>query len=112
MGESKRPLAAARRRAAASSRQAAAAKAPARRARTPRSRPVIVMAGTRKGAFLVKSDAARRRWTVEGPLFEGAKVFHMVQDPRRPGDLYAAVNSDWWGLPLQFRQDSSNNRFD
>ena len=39
---------------------------------------VILMVGTRKGAFLLTSDRARRNWVVSGPLHAGSDVFHMA----------------------------------
>ena len=35
---------------------------------------VIVLVGTMKGAFILSSDAARKKWTVEGPHFPGEAV--------------------------------------
>jgi len=35
---------------------------------------VTVMVGTEKGAFLFRSDSARKDWQVQGPLFKGWKV--------------------------------------
>jgi len=32
---------------------------------------VRVLVGTRKGAFILTSDEARRRWDVSGPHFAG-----------------------------------------
>ena len=33
---------------------------------------VRVLVGTRKGAFVLTSDAGRKRWEVEGPHFAGS----------------------------------------
>src|SRR5215208_6436903 len=55
---------------------------------------VIVMVGTRKGCFLLESDADRRDWTVRGPFCEGWPVYHAVHDG---GTIYAAAASDWHG---------------
>ncbi|MGI0132294.1 MAG: WD40/YVTN/BNR-like repeat-containing protein [Thermoplasmata archaeon] len=68
-------------------------------------RKVRVLIGTRKGGYIAESDTSRRRWSVRGPMHEGHEVFHMAADPRRPGDVYAAVNNAFWG-PMMFR--SSN----
>ena len=32
---------------------------------------ITVLVGTLKGAFLLRSDGARREWAIEGPLFPG-----------------------------------------
>ena len=65
---------------------------------------VLVLAGTRKGLFLLKSDEDRRRWEVEGPLLTGWEVFHAVLD-RRDGALYAAANSPVYGPTVQRSTD-------
>lgn len=62
---------------------------------------VRVLVGTRKGTYVVEGDSRRRSWKV-GPLaHEGSEIYHVVADPRHPGDLYAAVNSGFWGPMVQ-----------
>ena len=61
---------------------------------------VHVLLGTRKGGYVLESDTGRRRWKVRGPYHAGYDVFNLVADPRRPGELYAAVNSPFWGPML------------
>ena len=46
------------------------------------ARPLSLLVATRKGAFILKSDAMRRTWKTTGPLFLGQIVHHMVLDPR------------------------------
>jgi hypothetical protein len=58
---------------------------------------VRVLVGTRKGTYIVESDARRRSWKVRPPAHAGWDVFHVTADPRFPGTLYAAVNSGFWG---------------
>jgi photosystem II stability/assembly factor-like uncharacterized protein len=55
---------------------------------------VMVMVGTRKGCFLLESDADRRDWTVRGPFCENWPVYHAIHDD---GALYAAAASEWHG---------------
>jgi photosystem II stability/assembly factor-like uncharacterized protein len=43
---------------------------------------IQLLIGTRKGAWIYRSDAGRRRWRAEGPLFLGHIVNHFVADPR------------------------------
>jgi photosystem II stability/assembly factor-like uncharacterized protein len=57
---------------------------------------INVWIGTRKGAFVFKSRN-RKTWTSAGPFFRGWEVNHVVQDPRNPKRVYAAVNSAWFG---------------
>ena len=43
---------------------------------------VALLVATRKGAFIYRSDKARRAWRVAGPMFFGHTVHHLVLDPR------------------------------
>lgn len=52
---------------------------------------VLVLVGTMKGAFVVRSDAGRRRWSVGGPYSVGSPVYTMALDTR------AGRNRLWWG---------------
>lgn len=62
---------------------------------------VRVLLGTRKGTYVVEGDAKRKKWKVMPAAHPGNEVYHVVADPRHPGDLYAAVNNDFWGPALQ-----------
>lgn len=64
--------------------------------------PVLLLVGTRKGAFIYKGDAARRRWTVDGPHHLGAIVHHLVLDPRDRRTLLLAARTGHLG-PTVFR---------
>lgn len=57
---------------------------------------VLVMVGTRKGAFIFESDAAREKWHMSGPHFPGWQIMHMKHDPRT-GLLYTALDHDVYG---------------
>ncbi len=57
---------------------------------------VIVLAGTRKGCFLLESDAERLHWSVRGPFCEGWPVYHAVHDAETD-TIYAAAASEWHG---------------
>ena len=43
---------------------------------------VLVLVGTMKGAFLLRSNAARSRWDVGGPYFQGQSVYALAYDGR------------------------------
>jgi hypothetical protein len=62
-----------------------------------KDRRIRVLLGTRKGTYIVEGDARRTKWKVASIGHVGNEVYHVVADPRHPGDLYAAVNSDFWG---------------
>ena len=57
---------------------------------------VIVLAGTRKGCFLLESDGDRLDWSVRGPFCEGWPVYHAIHDADTD-TMYAAAASEWHG---------------
>jgi photosystem II stability/assembly factor-like uncharacterized protein len=56
----------------------------------------VLLVGTRKGLFMLESDADRRDWKVRGPFCEGWPIYHAVHDSST-GALYAAAASEWHG---------------
>ena len=60
--------------------------------------------GTRKGAFVFRSSD-REHWESEGPFFAGTEVHHVMEDPREPGNVYAATSSAWFGPHLHASRD-------
>jgi hypothetical protein len=65
---------------------------------------VTLWISTRKGAFALRSDEQRRRWTLHGPQFLGHTIHHIVQDPRRPRTLLMAAKTGHLG-PTVYRSD-------
>lgn len=41
---------------------------------------VLLLVGTMKGAFLLRSDGSRRGWDASGPHFPGRSVYAMGYD--------------------------------
>ena len=66
---------------------------------------VRVLVGTRKGAFILTSDAKRAKWKVSGPNFAGWEVYHMKGSPVDPNRLYASQCSGWFGQLIQRSDD-------
>jgi hypothetical protein len=66
---------------------------------------VRVLVGTRKGAFILSSDAARRQWQVDGPHFPGWEMYHVAGSPADPNRLYASQSSGWFGQLIQRSDD-------
>src|SRR5512140_2338053 len=62
---------------------------------------VRVLVGTRKGAFILASDGARKRWKVSGPHFAGWEIYHMKGSPVNPDRIYASQTSGWFGQIIQ-----------
>ena len=60
---------------------------------------VILLVGTRKGCFLIESDANRAEWRLRGPFCEGWPVYHVVYEPVS-GTICAAAASEWHGAGI------------
>ena len=66
----------------------------------------LVLVGTTKGAFLLRSDASRAHWDVGGPYFPGRAIYALAYDGRNGRHrLWAAVNSPYWGSYLSSSDD-------
>jgi BNR/Asp-box repeat len=66
---------------------------------------VRVLVGTRKGAFVLTSDAKRKKWDVSGPHFAGWEIYHLKGSPVDPNRLYASQSSGWFGQQIQRSND-------
>jgi len=67
---------------------------------------VIVLVGTMKGAFILRSDAGRGEWTVDGPYFRGEAVYAMLHDTRGANPrTFAATRSFHWGGTIRTSDD-------
>ena len=66
---------------------------------------VRVLVGTRKGAFILTSDAGRKNWDVSGPHFAGWEMYHLKGSPADPNRLYASQTSGWFGQQIQRSSD-------
>jgi photosystem II stability/assembly factor-like uncharacterized protein len=72
----------------------------------PNSGDVLMMVGTMKGAFLLRSDSARKNWEVGGPYFPGRAIYALAFDSRNGRSrIWAAVNSMHWGSYLSSSDD-------
>jgi len=66
---------------------------------------VRVLVGTRKGAFILTSDAKREKWDVSGPHFAGWEIYHVKGSPADPNRIYASQTSGWFGQIIQRSDD-------
>ena len=66
---------------------------------------VRVLVGTRKGAFILESDAKREKWDIRGPYFAGWEIYHVKGSPADPNRLYASQSSGWFGQLIQRSND-------
>jgi len=69
---------------------------------TARTGDLALLVGTRKGVFILRSDAARDRWNLDGPHFLGHLAYHVVLDPRDSRTLLVAAKTGHLG-PTVFR---------
>lgn len=60
---------------------------------------VLVLVGTKKGAFILESDRDRRDWRLRGPFCQAWPLNHVNYDPAT-GTLYAGGGSPWFGASV------------
>lgn len=63
----------------------------------------LVLLGTRKGAFILESDAARRSWELKGPFCETWPMNHVIANPAS-GVIYGGGGNEWFG-PAVWKSD-------
>ena len=68
------------------------------------SNQIVLLVGTKKGGFILSSDAARENWSLDGPFHAGSEVFHMIYDDRHSA-VIAAVNHPVWGPKVHVSRD-------
>ncbi|WP_460255571.1 exo-alpha-sialidase [Acidiphilium sp. MT5] len=57
---------------------------------------LCLLIGTRKGAFIAQSDAARQSWTLRGPFCDAWPINHVIGDAKT-GIIYAGGGNPWFG---------------
>lgn len=70
-----------------------------------REQDFLLLVGTTKGAFLLQSNAQRKRWKVGGPYFHGQAVYAMAYDGRDSRHRIWASTQSIWGTQLRFSDD-------
>lgn len=66
---------------------------------------VRILVGTRKGVFILHSDARRKSWSISGPFFGGWEIYHVKGSPVEPNRIYASQSSSWFGQVVQRSDD-------
>ena len=66
---------------------------------------VRVLVGTKKGAFVLTSDATRKTWDISGPHFAGWEIYHLKGSPLNPERIYASQSNSWFGQVIQRSDD-------
>jgi photosystem II stability/assembly factor-like uncharacterized protein len=72
---------------------------------------VRVLAGTRKGAFILSADGKRDKWEVSGPHFAGWELYHLKGSLVDPNRIYASQTSGWFGQIVQRSDDGGKTWF-
>ncbi len=70
---------------------------------------IILMLGTHKGAFFLRSSRDRTKWELEGPSLRGYPVEYLMADHRRELTLYASVTNSFYGPQLHLSKDLGRN---
>jgi serine/threonine protein kinase len=65
----------------------------------------LLLVGTTKGAFLLRSSPQRKRWDVGGPYFHGHAVYSMAYDGRGGQHRIWASTQSYWGTLLRWSDD-------
>src|SRR6266849_2650313 len=67
---------------------------------------VLLLVGTNKGAFFLRSSRDRLRWDVAGPYFHGQGIYAMAYDGRgNRHRLWVSANTVMWGAFLRSSDD-------
>lgn len=65
---------------------------------------VLILLGTKKGAFLLEGTEARTAFTQRGPFCEAWPINHAIADPRS-GTIYAGGGNAWFGPAVWKSED-------
>ena len=64
---------------------------------------ILLLIGTKKGAFIFESSDGRRTWDLRGPFCETWPINHVIGDPAA-GTIWAGGGNEWFG-PAVWRSD-------
>ncbi|HLJ76000.1 MAG TPA: protein kinase, partial [Acidobacteriaceae bacterium] len=65
----------------------------------------LLLVGTVKGAFMLRSNAQRTRWETGGPYFHGHAVYALACDHRAGRQRIWASTQSYWGTTLRSSDD-------
>lgn len=65
----------------------------------------LLLVGTTKGAFILRSNTNRARWDVGGPYFHGNAVYSLAYDNRAGQHRIWASTASFWGTMLRSTED-------
>src|SRR5215510_9489746 len=70
-----------------------------------RKQDVLLLIGTTKGAFILRSNLQRRHWELGGPYFHGHNVYALAYDGRDGRQRLWASTQNYWGTFLRSSDD-------
>jgi photosystem II stability/assembly factor-like uncharacterized protein len=74
-----------------------------------RKQRLALLIATRKGAWILHGDSARRSWRADGPHFLGQIVNHLVLDPRDRKTMLAATSTGHLGPTMHRSTDAGKS---
>ncbi len=63
------------------------------------AKKILILVGTKKGAFILEGGAERRSWALRGPFCETWPMNHVVADPVS-GTIYGGGGNEWFGAAI------------
>ncbi|TCL76246.1 exo-alpha-sialidase [Rhizobium sp. BK251] len=72
------------------------------------AKKVLILVGTKKGAFILESSAERSDWKLKGPYCATWPINHVVGDPKT-GKIYAGGGNEWFGGAVWQSADLGEN---
>jgi photosystem II stability/assembly factor-like uncharacterized protein len=63
------------------------------------AKKVLILVGTKKGAFIMESVDEQRSWKLRGPFCETWPMNHVIADPAT-GTIYGAGGNEWFGAAI------------
>src|SRR5258705_13962162 len=68
------------------------------------AKQVVLLVGTKKGLYTLRTDADRKKWTQDGPYSAPAPIHHATYDSR-DGSMHAAINMTWGGSRIDYSRE-------
>lgn len=65
----------------------------------------LLLIGTTKGAFILRSNTQRKKWQIGGPYFHGESVYAVAYDDRTGQHRIWASTHSYWGTMLRSSDD-------
>jgi len=68
------------------------------------ARRLLLLIGTKKGAFVMEGDTARKDWRLRGPFCDAWPINHVIADPAT-GAIHAGGGNEWFGPAVWTTRD-------